>query len=104
MIYHCVLHVQSMSLMSVVSVPLMHCIAMFVIKAFNFDCPHIMYIITNITIIVISAAVNSSMSARKLLRNILNFLLFLPFSALPCLKYSFCFDTKLPNLVKFLGC
>ena len=73
MMYHCVLHVQSMSLMSVASTPLMHCIAMFVTKAFNFDCPYIMYIITNVVIMVTSAGVNRSMSARKLLRNNLNF-------------------------------
>ena len=72
MMYHCVLHVQSMSLMSVASIPLMHCIAMFVTKAFNFDCLYIIYTITNIMIMVTSAAVNRRMSARKLLRNELN--------------------------------
>ena len=72
MIYHCVLHVQSMSIMSVASIPLMCCATMFATKAFNFDCPHIMYIITNFIIIVTSAAMNRSMSARKLLRNVLN--------------------------------
>ena len=73
MMYHCVLHVQSMSLMSVASTALIHCIAMFVTKAFNFDCPYIIYIITNVMIMVTSAAVNRSMSTRKLLRNDLNF-------------------------------
>ena len=72
MMYHWVLHVQSMSLMSVASTALIHCITMFVTKAFNFDCPYMSYIITNIMIMVISAAVNRSMSARKLLRNDLN--------------------------------
>ena len=72
MMYHCVLHMQSMSLMSVASIPLMHCIAMFVTKAFNFDCPYIIYTITNVMIMVTSVAVNRSMSARKLLRNDLN--------------------------------
>ena len=48
MMYHCVLYVQSMSLMSVASTPLIHCIAMFVTKAFNFDCPYMIYIITSI--------------------------------------------------------
>ena len=62
--YHCVLHVQSTSLTSAASTPLMHCIAMFVTKAFNFDCPYIIYTITNIMIMVTSAAVNRSMSAR----------------------------------------
>ena len=71
--YHCVLHVQSMSLMPVASTPLMHCIGMFVTKAFNFDCPYTIYIITSIIIMVTSAAENRHMSARKLLRNDLNF-------------------------------
>ena len=39
MMYHCVLQVQSMPLTSAASTPLMCCIAMFVTKAFNFDCP-----------------------------------------------------------------
>ena len=72
MMPHCVLHMQSMSLTSVASSVLICCIAMFVTKAFNFDCPYIIYTITNVMIIVISAAVNRSMSARKLLRNDLN--------------------------------
>ena len=80
MMYHCVLHIQSMSLMSVASTPLIHCIAMFVTKAFNFDCPYMIYIITSIIIMVTSAAVNRSMSARKLFRNDLNFKLSSGFS------------------------
>ena len=64
---------KAMSLMSVAFTPLMHCIAMFVTKAFNFDCPYIIYTITNVIIMVKSAAVNRNMSARKLLRNDLNF-------------------------------
>ena len=58
--------------MSVASTALIHCITMFVTKAFNFDCPYMIYIITNMMIMVTSAAVNRSMSARKLLRNDLN--------------------------------
>ena len=73
MMYHCVLHVQSMSLMSAASTALILCIAMFVIKAFNLDCPYIIYIIISVIIRVISAAVNISMSARKLFRNDWNF-------------------------------
>ena len=65
MMYHWVLYVQSMSLMSVASTALIHCIAMFVTKAFNFDCPYMTYIITSVIIRVISAAVNRSMSVRK---------------------------------------
>ena len=55
MMYHCVLHIQSMSLTSVASTPLMHYIAMLVTKAFNFDCPYIIYTITNVIIMVTSA-------------------------------------------------
>ena len=73
MMYHCVLHVQSMSLMSVASTVLIHCINMFVTKAFNLDCPYMTYIITSVIIRVISAVVNRSMSAKKLLRNDYNF-------------------------------
>ena len=61
-----------MSLMSVASTALFHYITMFVTKAFNFDCLYMIYIITNIMIMVTSAAVSRSMSARKLLRNDLN--------------------------------
>ena len=73
MMYHCVLHVQNKSLTSVASTALIHCIAMFVTKTFNLDCPCMTYIITSVIIRVISAAVNISMSARKLFRNDLNF-------------------------------
>ena len=73
MMYHCVLHVQSMSLMSVASTVLICCIIMFVTKASNFDCLYMTYIVTSVIIRVISAAVNRSMSARKLFRNDLNF-------------------------------
>ena len=71
--YHCVLHIQSMSLMSVASTVLICCITMFVTKVFNLDCSCMIYIITNVIIRVISAAVNRSMSAKKLFRNDLNF-------------------------------
>ena len=72
MMYHCVLHVQSMLLTSIASTLLIHCIAMFVTKAFNLDCPYMTYIITIVIIRVISAAVNKSISAKKLFRNDLN--------------------------------
>ena len=78
--YHWVLHIQSMSLMSVASTALIHCIAMFVTKAFNFDCPYMIYVITNVMIMVMSAAVKRSMSVRKLLRNDLNFEVLFGFS------------------------
>ena len=73
MLYHCVLHVQSMWLMSAASTAFIHCIAMLVTKAFNLDCPYTTYIIINVIIRVISVAVNISTSARKLFRNDLNF-------------------------------
>ena len=73
MMYHYVLHVQSMSLTSAASTLLIICIAMFVNKAFNLDCLYITYIITSVIIRVISAAVKISLSARKLFRNDLNF-------------------------------
>ena len=80
MMYHCVLHMESMSLMSVASTVLIHCIAMFATKAFNFDCPYIIYIITSVMIRVISAAVNRGMSATKLFRNNLDFVVSSEFS------------------------
>ena len=73
MMYHCVLHVQSMLLMSAASTAFILCIAMFVIKAFNLDCPYTIYIIISVVIRVISTAVNISTSARKLFRNDQNF-------------------------------
>ena len=66
MMYHCILNVQSMLLMSAASTVLIFCIAMFFTKAFNLDCPYITYIITSVIIRVMSAAGNISMSARKL--------------------------------------
>ena len=69
MMYHCVLHVQRMSLISAASTAFIHCIAIFAIKAFNLDCPYTIYIIISAIIRVISAAVNISTSTRKLFRN-----------------------------------
>ena len=69
MMYHCVLHVQSMSLTSAASTAFIHCIAMFATKAFNLDCPCTIYIIISVIIRVGSAAVNIRASARKLFRN-----------------------------------
>ena len=73
MMYHYILQVQSMSLTSAASTVLILCISMLVTKAFTFDCPYIAYIITSVVIRVISAAVNISMSTRKLFKNDLNF-------------------------------
>ena len=49
------------------------CIAMFITKAFNLDCPYIIYSIISVIIRVISVAVNISMSARKLFKYDWNF-------------------------------
>ena len=73
MMYHCVLHVQSLLITSAASTALILCKAMFVTKAFNLDCLYIIYIIINVIIRVISTAVHISTSARKLFRNNQNF-------------------------------
>ena len=69
MMYHCILHVQSMSLTCATSIAFIHCIAMFATKAFNLDCLYTIYIIISVIIRVISTAVNISTLARKLFRN-----------------------------------
>ena len=69
MMYHCVLHVQNMLLMSAASNVFILCIAMFVTKAFNLDYLYTIYIIISVIIRVISAAANINTSARKLFRN-----------------------------------
>ena len=69
MMYHYVLQVQSISLMSAASTAFILCIAMFIYKAFSLDCLYNIYIIISVIISVISAAVNISTSARKLFRN-----------------------------------
>ena len=68
MMYHCVLHVQSLLLTSAASTILILCITIFVTKAFNLDYPYITYIITSVMIRVISVAVNISTAARKLFK------------------------------------
>ena len=102
MMYHCILHVQSMSLMSATSTVLILCIAMLVTKAFNLDCLYITYIITSVIIKVTSAAVNTSISTRKLFRNDLNFLLGFLVLVFSCSEYSFYYDIGLLNLRKSL--
>ena len=74
--YHCVLQVQSISLMSAASTTFILCIAMFVTKAFSLDCLYNIYIIISVIISVISVAVKLSTSAKKLFRNDQNFELF----------------------------
>ena len=69
MMYHCVLHVQRMSLTSANSTAFIHCIVMFATKAFNLDCLYTIYILISVLIRFISAAVNISTLARKLFRN-----------------------------------
>ena len=103
MMYHCVLHMQSMALTSVATTVLICCITMFVSKAFNLDCPYMMYIITSVIIRVISVAANKSMSAKKLFRNDLNFEVSTGLSnSCSCFKYASYFDIGLPNLAMSL--
>ena len=73
MMNHCVSHVLGMLLTSAASTVFILCIAMFVTKAFNLDCPYTIYIIISVIIRVIIVAVNISTSARKLFRNNQNF-------------------------------
>ena len=70
MMYHCVLQVQSILLMSAASTAFILCIAMLVTRAFSLDCLYKTYIIIRMIISVISAAVNMRTSARKLFRNV----------------------------------
>ena len=71
--YHCVLHVQSMLLTSAASTAFILCIAMFVTKAFNSDGLYTIYDIISVIIRVIRVAVNTSTSVRKLFKNNQNF-------------------------------
>ena len=73
MMYHCVLQVQSMLLMSPASTVLILCIAMLDTKAFNIDCPYITNMITSVIIRVISEVGDISTSTRKLFKNDLHF-------------------------------
>ena len=102
--YLCVFHVQSMSLMSAASTAFIHCIAMFATKAFNLDCPYTIYIIIIVIIRVISASMNTSTLARKLFRNDQNFEFSfgLSSSCSSLSKHSFCSCIGLPNLTVFL--
>ena len=100
MMYHCILHVQSMSLMSTASTVLILYITIFVSKAFNLDCPYITYIITSVMITVISAVVNIRLSARKLFRNDLNFEFFSGLSS-SCSGCFFYFSIELLILAMF---
>ena len=68
MMYHCVLQVQSVPLISAASTAFILCIAMFATKAFSLDCLYNTYIMISIIISVISAAVNISTPATKLFR------------------------------------
>ena len=68
MIYQFVLHTHYVYVTSAASISLTCCKALFATSAFNFDCPHTMYITTNIIIIVTNAAEKRSTSTRNLLR------------------------------------
>ena len=61
-------HIQYLVAGSVASTAFVCCKAKFATKAFNFDCPHTIYITTKVMIIVINAAMKRSMSTRKLSR------------------------------------
>ena len=69
MMYHCVLQVQSISLMSDASTAFILYIVMFITKALCLHCLYNMYIIISVIISVISTAVHISTLARKLFRN-----------------------------------
>ena len=66
--------------MSAASTAFILCIAMFITKDFNLDCPYNTYIMIRVVISVVSAAVNISTSARKLFKNVWNLELFLGLS------------------------
>ena len=105
MMYHCVLQVQSISLMSAASTAFILCIAMFITKAFNLDSPYNTYIIIRVIISVISAAVNISTLARKLFKNVWiwsYFRVYLNF-ILSDQRDSFYFYVGLLDLIAFLG-
>ena len=61
-------HIQYLSVESAASTAFSHCKAIFATKTFNFDCPHTMYITTNVMIIVNNAAVKRNTSTKKLLK------------------------------------
>ena len=69
-------HIQYLSVMSAASTAFTHCKAIYATNAFNFDCPHTMFITTIVIIIVINATVKRRMSTKKLLRKELNLELF----------------------------
>ena len=106
MMYHCVLQVQSILLMSAASTAFILCIAMFVTKAFNLVSPYNIYIMISVIFSVISAAVNISTSHQ--LGNCLgmleiwSYLLVCLNFILSCQGYSFCFYIELLNLIMFL--
>ena len=107
-IYQFGLHIQYLTVESAASTAFVCCKAIFATKAFNFDCPHTIYITTIVIIIVINATVKRSTSTKKLLRKEPNlefffgsfyFLLSLFFPEFP-----FCFYTGPQNLSVSVGC
>ena len=62
-------HIQYLVGNSAAPTAFVHCNAIFATKAFNFDCPHTIYISTKVTTIVINAAKKRSMPTIKLSRN-----------------------------------
>ena len=102
MMYPCVLHVQSISLMSAASTAFIRCIAMFATKAFNLDVPYSIYIIISVIISVISMTVNAHQLGNCLeMIEILSYLLVYLNSVLSYQGYSFYFCIELLNLAMF---
>ena len=77
MMYHCVLQEQNIPFISAASTAFILCIAMFVTKAFSLDCPYNTYIMINMIISVISAALESSSLGLSKLCSLLSRIFFL---------------------------
>ena len=84
-------HIQYLSVVSATSTAFAHSKPMFATNAFNFDCPHTMYITIIDIIIVTSAAVKRSMSTKKLLRKEPNLEFFFASSISFCPFFPFVF-------------
>ena len=84
-------HIQYLVAESAASTAFVHCDAIFGTKAFNFDCPHTIYITTKVIIIVINAAMKRTMSTMKLMRKEPNLELILASSFTFCSFFSVIF-------------
>ena len=72
-IYQFSSHIQYLVVELATSTVFVCCNVIFATKAFNFDCPHTIYITTKVIITVVNAAMKRSTSTRKLLRKEPNF-------------------------------